>query len=319
MIFICVNVNKNRYNRKKLSDLEVNKLVLKYKNSRQYTSLFSDKVFDSENKWRNDVIRHLDVDSCNKFFWSIEPVLPKCITCQRYLTLDQYSYGARELGFKGFKKYCSSCERGGLWRYYNRSELQKKRISRGLKRWAKTIKGQKYYKIRGCENSKFMKRFSHTTDGIQIRNAAKIKQSKTMREKIAKGEFTPNITNSWTHWTAKVNIHGKVKSFRSSWEACFAVCHPNLEYETIRIPYGQKIYIADFYDSNLRILYEIKPIATYNTQVEKISKVILYCLNHNIKFVWINEHNILKYIDQTMFKGYNKRQLDKMMNSICKN
>jgi hypothetical protein len=137
-----------------------------------------------------------------------------------------------------------------------------------------------------------------------------------MREKIKNGEFTPNITNSWTHWDAKIKIDGKIKKFRSSWEACFYICNSNLKYEMLRIPYGDKIYIADFYDEKNRILYELKPRASYNTQIKKITEIIEYCKENGIIFKWINENNILKYIDSSKINGYNRKQYNKMMRGL---
>ena len=64
------------------------------------------------------------------------------------------------------------------------------------------------------------------------------------------------------------------------------------------------------------ILYEIKPRSSYNTQVEKISKVIEFCKINKIKFIWINENNILKYIDESKIIGYNRKQYDKMIKGL---
>ena len=305
---------KSRYLRKSFSQTQINELVEKYNETCKYKSLFSDKVFDSEYKWRNDIIRNLDIASCNKFFYLIEPTKHNCKFCKNILTHSEYSYGAKELGFKGFKTYCLTCEKNGIWRRRSRTVKERKNISDGLKLWSKTKIGMEFYKKRGIDNSDFMKKFSSTTIGKKIREDCKIKQSITMRNKIKDGTFTPNITNSWTHWTATAKIAGNVKKFRSSWEACFAICNPLLKYEFLRIPYGNgKTYIGDFYDVDNKILYEIKPRAVYNTQVEKISSAIQYCKLNNIRFIWINENNILKYIDSLKIKGYNRKQYDKMM------
>lgn len=143
-------------------------------------------------------------------------------------------------------------------------------------------------------------------------------QSTTMKNLIASGKFTPCITNSWTHWSAVIELDsGEIRKFRSSWEACFWFCNQHLEYETLRIPYTNivgkiSIYIADFFDRNNSILYEIRPIQNWNNKNCKTQATINYCLNNNIKFVWINEHNILNYIDQSKFVGNNLLQLNKL-------
>jgi len=40
---------------------------------------------------------------------------------------------------------------------------------------------------------------------------------------------------------------------------------------------------------------------------------IKYCLNNDIKFKWINEKNIMNYINPQLFHGKNKIQLKKCM------
>jgi hypothetical protein len=95
----------------------------------------------------------------------------------------------------------------------------------------------------------------------------KATQSKTMKENIKSGKFTPSIKNSKTHW--QVEFDGK--KFRSSWEAAWSALHPSHLYEQIRISYWvanvEKIYIVDFYDPAVNTLIEIKPVEhTYSEQ-----------------------------------------------------
>jgi uncharacterized protein involved in high-affinity Fe2+ transport len=232
------------------------------------------------------------------------------------LTEKEYSYGSRKLGAKGFKKYCNSCQLDEKWKFRKKSCGEVEKIRTSLRKWAKTERGQEYYKTRGAENSNFMRLYSHSKEGIESRINARKKQSETMKKKIKSGEFTPCITNTWTHWDAKIKLNGKIKKYRSSWEASFAVCNPTLKYESIRIPYDNKIYIGDFYDEYSKILYEIKPRSSYNAQIKKITSVIEYCKNNGIEFKWINENNIEKYIDITLFSEYNLKQYIKMMAGI---
>lgn len=313
--------NKNRYHRRNISDMEIDMLVLKHKTLEKYTSLFSDKIFDSENKWKNDVIRNLDTQSCNKFFWSIEPIQNLCKCCGKILGVDEYSYGARSLGFKGFQTYCIKCQGQSKWISLRDNTTISKKISKTLTKWAKTVDGKLFFSKKGKHNSKKLKLYFQTEGGRkQIDRVAKY-QSILMKEKIKRGEFTPHISNSWTHWDAKVKIDGKVRKFRSSWEACFAVCNPHLKYEVIRIPYqnNTRIYIGDFYDDVNRVLYEIKPISTYNIQINKLTDAIQYCLDNKIKFIWINENNILQYVNILKFDQFNILQYNKMMKGLCVN
>jgi hypothetical protein len=97
------------------------------------------------------------------------------------------------------------------------------------------------------------------------------KISNTLKNKIASGEFTPTITNSWTRRQVEVEL-GEIKfKFRSSWEAAFFVLNPTFVYEKIRIPYNYKgkfrNYIVDFADYNTNTLYEIKPNSLLTTPI----------------------------------------------------
>ena len=141
-----------------------------------------------------------------------------------------------------------------------------------------------------------------------------------MREKIAKGEFTPHITNSRTHWTAEIILDGAVTKFRSSWEACFWLSNMHLSYETYRIPYSldgvDRTYIADFYDYETNTLYEIKPSGRWVKESDKMQKVVAFCQKNNVKFIWVNEKNIMKYIDKTKFNEDNISQYHMLLKGI---
>ena len=141
-----------------------------------------------------------------------------------------------------------------------------------------------------------MRQFYSTEEGRAHKKKCNIKQSNTIKVKIQNGEFTPPITNTWTHWKAYILQGNKTFKFRSSWEACFWFCNQNLEYESIRIKGKTKTYISDFYDSTTNTLYEIKPCNRYNIEIDKMNAIINYCISTNIKFVWINEKNISEYI-----------------------
>lgn len=135
------------------------------------------------------------------------------------------------------------------------------------------------------------KEFKHRMKVIQDDPEYRKNLSDKMKISIFEGKFTPCITNTWTHWDAKVNLSdGTTKKFRSSWEACFWLYHPYLQYEKIRIPYQfkneNKIYIIDFVDLDNRILFEIKPDSCINNEqnIAKISAANIWCLEHQFKF-----------------------------------
>lgn len=218
-------------------------------------------------------------------------------------------------------KYCPNCVENKVWIKSNRPDCVGKKISEAKKKFYNTDKGKKVAKANGKKISKSLKEYFKTDEGLQqIKETAKI-QSKIMKEKIKNGNFTPNISNTFTHWDAIIQLDNGVKKFRSSWEACFWYCNQRLKYEKIRIPYvdkygNEKTYIADFFDEYENILYEIKPKKYYLKQSHKMDKIIEYCKENDYTFKWINEFNILEHIDLNKFEGNNKEQLNKLLEGI---
>lgn len=137
------------------------------------------------------------------------------------------------------------------------------------------------------------KRFRKTEEG----EIDRLRRSITMKEKIANGQFTPCITNSWNKWSAEVNG----KKFRSRFEAIFYVfCienNINIEYEKLRVPYlnpiskSMKNYIIDFVDNINKVAYEIKPTTLLedNVVIEKEKAAMQWCKEHGYTFKFITE------------------------------
>ena len=130
------------------------------------------------------------------------------------------------------------------------------------------------------------------------------KQSNTLKEKIKKGKFTPNITNSWCHSKYIIKFLRNdiliIQKMRSTWEVMFQLMNPNLEYEKIRIPYIGKdnkfhLYIVDFIDYENKILFEIKPKSFKQTKNN--------ILKWNALEKWCKDNGYLcKYIDEEYFQ-----------------
>jgi hypothetical protein len=245
---------------------------------------------------------------------------PTCDICKCYMDYDEYC--VRPIRCNS----CSYSEDGKMrkiWSKESRATTNKK-ISKKAKARAKTEEGILFYKKLGDHNSKNLKLHFQTPEGKeQIRNTA-VKQSKTLKEKIKNGEFTPNITNSWAKWDAKIILsNGKTKKFRSSWEACFWFSNQHLQYEKMRIPYEidgeSKTYIADFFDAEKNIVYELKPKSHWMSQNIKLQGAIDFCIKNGIDFIWINEYNIMEYIDCSLFKNHNVEQLNMMMKGVIIN
>lgn len=218
-------------------------------------------------------------------------------------------------------KYCKPCSDKKVFQIGKPlSEETKLKIGNNRKKWTTSNEGLLHYKNLGDKNSENLIRYFKTDVGKkQIQSSAK-KQSKTLRNKIKNGDFTPNITNSWTHWDAIIDNGNDVRKFRSSWEACFWLSNQDYEYETVRVNSlmdDNKIYIADFYDKENRILFEIKPKSELLKKKDKMDSLIYYCKNNDIKFIWINENNILYYINEHIFVTNSQiKQLEKLKKGI---
>ena len=191
-----------------------------------------------------------------------------------------------------YRSYCLTCTKNRVWQRGKRSPDIVKKISESKLKFFQTDYGKDIAKSVGQQNSKILK------------------------QKILNNEFTPKITNSFTHWDAVIEIDNEIKKFRSSWEACLWFSNQHWQYETIRIPYidnnnKSKTYIVDFYDPINRILIEVKPLSNIKDNHYKTSAAKQYCLENNIEFLIISEDSIRDYINETIFDGQNKLQLNK--------
>jgi hypothetical protein len=129
------------------------------------------------------------------------------------------------------------------------------------------------------------------------------KSSDSQKLNILNGTFTPQ-NNYRTKRRIQIDINNNQYYFRSSWEVCFFISNQYLEYESLRIKYKlkneYKIYIPDFIDNKNKIIYELKPKRQYLAQVEKMDGGIQWCINNNYKFIWINEYNIMNYLNKNV-------------------
>lgn len=119
--------------------------------------------------------------------------------------------------------------------------------------------------------------------------------SKKLKDKIANGEWTPNITNFWCKTLIEYKIDKKIYKFRSAWEAVFFILNKdkNLQYEKIRIPYifenKTHNYISDFFDEKNKIIYEIKPSRKLTKKEnEKLKQAEIWCKKRKISFMLIS-------------------------------
>lgn len=306
--------------RKKYSEAEYNIKVLEYK------EILRKKA--KESKFGGVVYVSRTCKYCNVVYDGVSNQL-MCNTCKDQGVMRRCKHCNIEFFTKKVQSNCcETCNRHRPWLNKSWSSEQRDKFQKSKKLWYESPEGVLFKEKISKINSEKMKSFNLTPEGISnIKRKAK-NLSKIMKEKIALGEFTPRITNTRTHWNAKIILYnGDEKRFRSSWEAAFWASNMHLEYETLRIPWTSKLgthhtYIPDFFDKVKNIIYEIKPRSQYVNQDEKMQQAIQYCLANNIKFIWINEMNILNYInlDDSIYNiNENYQQLNKVINAVNKN
>jgi very-short-patch-repair endonuclease len=216
-----------------------------------------------------------------------------------------------------YRKYCCTCTTNRVWQKHKSRPIDvRKKITNSKLEYYQTQAGQETAKSVGNQNSIKLKEFYQTPEGVVTKQQTGKKLSKIMKDKILRGEFTPKITNTFTHWTAEIEIGNNIRKFRSSWEAVLWYSNQHWEYETIRIPYidknnESKTYIVDFYDPKNQVLIEVKPKSNIKDNQYKIDAAKKYCLENNIEFLIISEDTIQNYINETIFDGRNKLQLNK--------
>jgi hypothetical protein len=307
----------NRTNRKSYSKESIKHLVQDYKQKQvRYYNPVTKKVYDTHKLWFTNLVYWMDKPSVNHFLFLLEEP-HYSLYSGILLTEDSFSYSGTFKGWTGWKKYTPSEIKQRVWtklRDYTKTESEIEKIRKTLKQYNKTDAGI----AQRNKKSKRMKKFYETEEGKQHKKMCSKKMSRTMKRKIASGEYTPNITNTWTHWDAKIVIGETTKKFRSSWEACFWLCNQHCEYETIRVKTDVKTYISDFYDPETRTMYEIKPKNRYNIEIDKMTALQEYCDQNEMSFKWINEENIIQYIDETKFEDDNLLQLKMMRKAYAK-
>lgn len=215
-------------------------------------------------------------------------------------------------------KYCKKCaDKKSFLIGQSRASDVVNKINESRRQWISSPAGKSFYKKLGRRNSKHLKAFFTTDAGkLQIDKSAKL-QSVKMKKRIKDGSWTPNIHNRWTHWDATIVLGDVCKKFRSSWEACVWFCNQSWEYEKIRVPLGTRSVITDFVDTVNKTVYEIKPKSMYRKEKHKINAIIYWCKKNGYRFIWLNEYNIMKYIDTAKFDGnINIVQLEKMKNGL---
>lgn len=202
--------------------------------------------------------------------------------------------------FKNFKKgYCIYCSKQCAVHDGSRISSEGKIIAAYKRKQKMTellndpVKGKEY---REKISKKSKERMSSAYE--------KQKKSNQLKKLIEEGKFTPNISNSWTHW--KIEIEGK--KFRSSFEGLFYLYHVhykrnnNMFYEKLRIPFMfnncNKIYIVDFIDDINNMVFEIKPESLIDDEknICKQTHLIKWCDENGYYYNLITEKELKQYL-----------------------
>jgi hypothetical protein len=279
------------------------------------------KTYASVSSWKTSVAGAISTNSRTSLFLALEKKLFNRAYCLRCKTrLDDSMFMQQPWPNYGWKKSCSKkCTY--LKIVQNRPADMGEKISAAKLKFFQTTEGKKVAKSVGLQNSISMKMYAADPNTLNARKSAGAKRSVTVKNKILSGEFSPPLHNRWTSWISTITINEKVKKFRSSWDACFWFCNQHLEYETLRIPYfklnEQKVYIADFYDKHTNTLYELKPKSIMLKEKDKINHVINHCNINKINFIWINEDNLMNYIDAVKISENSSANIQ--FKKVCKN
>lgn len=224
----------------------------------------------------------------------------------------------------GFSDRCQQCTRNQVWKR-GKFEKRGEKISISKLAFYQTDEGRAIARVNGQKISTSLKDYYQTPRGHERRLNHGHTHSRRLRMMISTGAFKPGVHNYWTNWDAAVTIGETVHKFRSSWEACFFICHQTLMYEKMRIPYIEndvhKTYIPDFFDSDARVIYEIKPTTRFNRERIKMNSAITWCNANAIEFVHLHEHNLIDYLDVCLLTSCDEylTQWNKAKETLCIN
>jgi len=154
-------------------------------------------------------------------------------------------------------------------------------------------------------NSGFREKLSKSSKHAWSDEILIAEQSARMKAKIKSGDFTPNVTNSWTRWG--IDINGK--KFRSSFEGVFHMAYPRFEYETLRLQYifdgKERTYITDFVDRESKTIYELKPKSLKENpkNIAKEQYARAWCAENGFTFTYVCEDEI-KQLAKSLLMSY---------------
>lgn len=214
----------------------------------------------------------------------VETTLDKndCVNCKKPTKYCSKS--------NSYKKYCcpTCCS------IYNKEDIKTKRTKTMQKNMEDATWSKQYRTKISIKSNEY-----HQSELGKANNKI---HSKRMKDKILDGVFTPQITNSWTRWTAEYNG----KKYRSLFDALFK-CYAdriklNVEYEKLRIPYNYNnqshVYIVDFLDTKNKQIYEIKPNSLVEDELNKTKELFAksWCDDNGYKYNLISENELKSFL-----------------------
>lgn len=123
----------------------------------------------------------------------------------------------------------------------------------------------------------------------------KLKLSKTTKENILSGKFTPSSNNR-----NAAPIHYNDNIFRSTWELIFHYINPDYLYETLRIQYensegNMSTYIVDFVNHSTKHVVEVKPMRLFDYEKYKLKENALlnWCRNNGYVYSRFTESDLI--------------------------
>jgi hypothetical protein len=266
---------------------------------------FNNIIYNEQNKFISLVNRKLNPISRKLFNFYFRKIIlnnNKCNHCGCEITKDFILTLDRSLC--NLPNWCETHYKEKIWSNIKGSKYSiENNISRSLKRkkWLETEEG-KIYKKKIGENNKISTTKWKQNQTDEERKTTNKKSSESQIKNILEGKFNPQ-KNYHKYNSNLCYIDGKVYNFRSSWEVVFFISNNKLKYETLKIPYYKNerqkgIYIPDFIDDINKIIYELKPRRNFVKQQIKMDAGIEWSNNNGYKFIWVNENNLINYINQ---------------------
>jgi hypothetical protein len=316
--------NLGNYNKTKLyySDEELREWVKGLVIKDKLKSIVTHKIYDNLRSYYSSLIKLDSISrrTHNYYFRKYYLKDNKCKSCNKDIEKEFLLTFDCSLNF--LPNWCKEHYINKEWLKNNGKHGIEANLKRSQKRkiFLNTDRGKEYCKNVGTKNK------INTTKWQSLKtNEQKLitrnKSSYSQILNILNGNFDPQ--KNYRHfYKNECFINDTSYIFRSSWEVCFFISNPHLQYETLRIKYLKEngrsgIYIPDFIDNQNKIIYELKPRRNFVKQQIKMDEAIKWCLENGYKFIWINEDNLIYYFNiEDNLDNRNNKFYEKLIKGI---